>query len=232
MEIRAQRVLPLWDFILLQVLITAGLTIALLAGLPGWQGAAVGLIVALMLVVRGRGTTLPRLARLRSGFLLERRKRARKHLAPAEPFDVPASDGTLIGFRWDGRTLLSLLKIDENPQAMTVMEPGVTVSGDIVPVDALVECLRQFDITLDSIDVLSQGARSHGHTEMAAVYDGVLGPLPAIAQRTVWVAIRFDPSRCADAVRRRGGGREGILRAATPRSLDFSILRPSGVRLL
>lgn len=214
-EIRAQRVLPLWDLVLLQVLIAVGLTIALLAGRPGWQGAAVGLVVALVLVVRGRGTTLPRLVGLRLRFLLQRRKRARKHAGPAEPFDVPASDGTLIGFRWDGRTLLSLLKIDENPQAMTVMEPGVTVSGDIVPVDALVECLRQFDITLDSIDVLSQGARSHGHTEMAAVYDAVLGPLPAIAQRTVWVAIRFDPSRCADAVRRRGGGREGILRAAT-----------------
>lgn len=198
--------LPLWDLVLLQVLIAAGLTIALLAGFPGWQGAAVGLVVALVLVVRGRGTTLPRLVGLRLRFLLERRKRVRKHTGPAEPFDVPASDGTLIGFRWDGRTLLSLLKIDENPQAMTVMEPGVTVSGDIVPVDALVECLRQFDITLDSIDVLSQGARSHGHTEMAAVYDAVLGPLPAIAQRTVWVAIRFDPSRCADAVRRRGGG--------------------------
>ncbi|CPW81698.1 ESX-5 secretion system protein EccE5 [Mycobacteroides abscessus subsp. bolletii] len=207
--------LPLWDLVLLQVLIAVGLTIALLAGRPGWQGAAVGLVVALVLVVRGRGTTLPRLVGLRLRFLLQRRKRARKHAGPAEPFDVPASDGTLIGFRWDGRTLLSLLKIDENPQAMTVMEPGVTVSGDIVPVDALVECLRQFDITLDSIDVLSQGARSHGHTEMAAVYDAVLGPLPAIAQRTVWVAIRFDPSRCADAVRRRGGGREGILRAAT-----------------
>lgn len=214
-EIRAQRVLPLWDLVLLQVLIAVGLTIALLAGRPGWQGAAVGLVVALVLVVRGRGTTLPRLVGLRLRFLLQRRRRARKHAGPAEPFDVPASDGTLIGFRWDGRTLLSLLKIDENPQAMTVMEPGVTVSGDIVPVDALVECLRQFDITLDSIDVLSQGARSHGHTEMAAVYDAVLGPLPAIAQRTVWVAIRFDPSRCADAVRRRGGGREGILRAAT-----------------
>lgn len=207
--------LPLWDLVLLQVLIAVGLTIALLAGRPGWQGAAVGLVVALVLVVRGRGTTLPRLVGLRLRFLLQRRRRARKHAGPAEPFDVPASDGTLIGFRWDGRTLLSLLKIDENPQAMTVMEPGVTVSGDIVPVDALVECLRQFDITLDSIDVLSQGARSHGHTEMAAVYDAVLGPLPAIAQRTVWVAIRFDPSRCADAVRRRGGGREGILRAAT-----------------
>ncbi len=70
-------------------------------------------------------------------------------------------------------------------------------------------------ITLDSIDVISQGARSQGHSQVAAVYDAVLGPLPAIAQRNVWIAVRFDPSRCAAAVRRRGGGRDGILRAAT-----------------
>ena len=134
---------------------------------------------------------------------------------PTEPFDVPAPDGAQIGFRWDGATLLSLIEIDENPQAMTVMEPGTTVSGEVVPVQALVDCLRQFDITLDSIDIISQGARSQGHTAVAAVYDAVLGPLPAIAQRTVWVAVRFDPSQCAEAVRRRGGGREGILRTAT-----------------
>lgn len=214
-EIRAQRVLPLPDLVLLQVLIALGLGIALWVGVPGWQGAVGGLVLGLTLVIRGRGTTLPRLLILRSGFLLQRRRRRRKPAGPAEPFDVPASDGALIGFRWDGRTLLSLLRIKENPQAMTVLEPGVTTSGETVPVDVLVECLEQFDITLDSIDVLSQGARSHGHTEVAAVYDAVLGPLPAIAQRTVWIAIRFDPSRCADAVRRRGGGREGILRAAT-----------------
>ena len=47
------------------------------------------------------------------------------------------------------------------------------------------------------------------------MYDAVLGPLPAIAQRNVWIAVRFDPSQCAEAVRRRGGGREGILRTAT-----------------
>ena len=213
-EIRAERVLPLVDLVLLQVLTAIGLMVALLIRVPGWQGAAAGLALGLVLVVRARGTTLPRLVAVRSGFLLERRRRTRGS-GPAEPFDASASDGTLIGFRWDGRTLLSLLKIEENPQALTVMEPGVTVSGDTVPVDALVECLQQFDITLDSIDVISQGARSHGHTEVAAVYDAVLGPLPAIAQRSVWVAIRFDPSKCADAVRRRGGGREGILRAAT-----------------
>lgn len=211
--IRAQNVLPLVDLVLLQIMIALGLMIALVEGFPGWQGGAAGLALGALLVVRARGTTLPRLIALRLSFLRERRRRAGQS-GSAEPFDVPASDGTLIGFRWDGRTLLSLLKIEENPKALTVMEPGVTVSGETVPVEALAECLQQFDVTLDSIDVLSQGARSHGHTEMAAVYDAVLGPLPAIAQRSVWVAIRFDPSRCVDAVRRRGGGREGILRAA------------------
>ena len=91
----------------------------------------------------------------------------------------------------------------------------MTVSGEMVPVRALVDCLRQFDISLDSIDIVSQGARSYGHTDIASVYDAVLGPLPAIAQRNVWIAVRFDPSRCAEAVRRRGGGREGILRTAS-----------------
>jgi type VII secretion protein EccE len=165
-------------------------------------------------VTRVRGTTLPRFIGLRLGFVWDRRRRGNA-FEPGDPFDVPTSDGAQIGFRWDGTTLLSLLKIDENPQALTVMEPGMTVSGEVVPVQALVDCLRQFDITLDSVDVISQGARSSGHTAVAAVYDAVLGPLPAIAHRTVWIVVRFDPSRCAEAVRRRGGGRDGILRTAT-----------------
>ncbi|MDT5224603.1 MAG: hypothetical protein QOG19_2010, partial [Mycobacterium sp.] len=213
-EIGAQRLLPLTDLLVLQLLVAAGTVIAPVLEFPGWQGSAVGLAVALVWVVRFRGISLPRLIALRTGFWRQRRKRARK-TTPAEPFDVPMADGALIGFRWDGSTLMSLLQIEENPQAMTIMEPGTTVSGETVPVQALVECLQQFDITLDSIDVLSQGARSQGHSQVATVYDAVLGPLPAIAQRNVWIAIRFDPSRCAAAVRRRGGGRNGILRAAT-----------------
>lgn len=213
-DIGAQRLLPLADLLVLQLLVAAGTVAAPVLGFPGWQGSLVGLALALILVVRLRGTTLPRLLALRTGFRRQRRRRAKKK-TPAEPFDVPTPDGALIGFRWDGSTLMSLLQIEENPQAMTIMEPGMTVSGETVPVQALVECLQQFDITLDSIDVLSQGARSQGHSQVAAVYDAVLGPLPAIAQRNVWIAVRFDPSRCAGAVRRRGGGRNGILRAAT-----------------
>jgi type VII secretion protein EccE len=213
-DLGVQRFLPLIDLLTVELVVAGGVAVALFLSAPGWQGAVIGMAVALLLVTRVHGATLPRFIGQRIGFAWDRRRRHASSESN-EPFDVPMADGAQIGFRWDGTTLLSLLKIDENPQALTVMEPGMTVSGEVVPVQALVECLQQFDITLDSIDVISQGARSSGHTAMAAVYDAVLGPLPAIAQRTVWIAVRFDPSRCADAVRRRGGGREGILRTAT-----------------
>jgi type VII secretion protein EccE len=210
-----QRFLPLSDLLALELVVAAGVAVALYLRAPGWQGGAVGLAFSLLLVTRVRSTTLPRTIGQRFGFVWDRRRRRRDKPESGAPFDVPTTDGAQIGFRWDGTTLLSLIKIDENPQALTVMEPGMTVSGEMVPVHALLDCLRQFDITLDSIDIISQGARSSGHTAVAAAYDAVLGPLPAIAQRNVWIAVRFDPSRCPEAVRRRGGGRDGILRTAT-----------------
>jgi type VII secretion protein EccE len=211
-DIAAQRLIPLVDLLTLEILVAGGVLAALYLGAPGWQGGVVGLALALLVVTRVRGTTLPRAIARRWRFARDRRRRNDGHVPP---FDVEASDGEQIGFRWDGTTLLSLINIDANPQAMTIMEPAMTVSGEMVPVHVLVDCLRQFDITLDSIDIISHGARSHGHTDVAAVYDSVLGPLPAIANRSVWIAVRFNPSHCPDAVRRRGGGREGILRTAT-----------------
>jgi type VII secretion protein EccE len=213
-----QRFLPLTDLLLLQLLIVAGIITARLFHFRGWHGAAFGLAIAAMLLVRFRGKTSPQWATLGLSYLWEHQKRPRRAGRAAgvtEPFDMEMSDSSHIGFRWDGKTLLSLLKIEEDPQAMTVMEPGMTVSGETLSIQLVTDCLRQFDITLDSIDVISQGARSHGDSPIAAVYDAVLGPLPAIAARAVWVALRFDPTLCADAVRRRGGDREGVLRTAT-----------------
>ncbi len=213
-DIVPQRLLSLADLVLLQLFTLIGLLFAPLLGWRGWHGAALGVAVASILLVRFGGRTLPQWAALRVTYLWDRRDRVRNAAVLGELFDARMGDGSQVGFRWDGKTLLSLLKINENPQAMTVMEPGMTVSGEMLPIQLVADCLRQFDITLDSIDVISQGARSHGHGPIAAVYDAVLGPLPAIASRSVWVALRFDPARCAEAVRRRGGGRDGVLRTA------------------
>ncbi|MCV7283262.1 type VII secretion protein EccE [Mycolicibacterium flavescens] len=213
-DVGSHRLLPLVDLVAVQIVVAVGVVSASLMGRPGWQGAVVGLVVSAAFVAPVRGTNAARSIALRCGYAMDRRRRPSRH-GDAEPFDVTAADGEQIGFRWDGTTLLSVIRIDANPQALTVMEPGVTVSGEMVRVGTLVECLEQFDIKLDAIDIISHGARSHGHTAIAAVYDAVLGPLPAIANRTVWIALRFDPSRCPDAVRRRGGGREGVIRTAT-----------------
>lgn len=212
-DVVPQRVLPLRDLLVVEGLVVLGFAVALLIRQPAWYGALAGFAVALILVVRTRGISLPAWIAARLGFSRQRSRRA-KNPTRYEPFDTALPDGSQIGFHWDGSTLLSLVRIQENPQSMTVMEPGVTVSGETVPVQLVAECLTQFDITLESIDVISQGARSQGHGPIAAIYDAVLGPLPAIAQRTVWVAVRFDPTLCPEAVRRRGGGRAGILKTA------------------
>jgi type VII secretion protein EccE len=213
-EIVPQRFLPLAELLVVQLFIIAGILAARLFGFRAWHGAALGLAIACVCLVRFRGKNLPQWVALGLSYGWERRTGSRG-IALLEPFDATTTDGSQIGFRWDGKTLLSLLMIEENPQAMTVMEPGMTVSGEMLSIQLVADCLRQFDITLDSIDVISHGARSHGHSPIGAVYDAVLGPLPAIASCRVWIALRFDPSQCAEAVRRRGGGREGVLRTAT-----------------
>ena len=230
--IMPQRALPLSHLLVAESFIAIGLAASLLVDRPGWYGAAAGGAVALVFVVRLGGLTLPRRVTRRLGFWNDRRRR--KHAAttpPNEPFDSELPDGSQIGFYWDGGTLMSLVRIQENPEAMTVMEPAATVSGETVSVQMLADCLQQFDITLDSIDVMSQGARSRGHGRIAATYDAVLGPLPAIAQRSVWVAVRFDPRRCPEAVHHRGGGWNGTLRtAATATRRVANRLSDAGLR--
>ena len=215
-----ERAMPLPDLLLVQAVTGVGLAVALLVNVSGWWGVAGGLAVGLILVVPLAGRSLPRWAFDRLAFWSDRRRRRPPTSGRGErldgwaPFDHEQPGGAQIGFSWDGRVLTSMIRVEETPQALTVLEPGVTVSGETVPVGVLADCLRQFDIVLESIDVISRGSRSAGHGHVAAVYDAVLGPLPAIAHRSVWVTVRIDPARCAEAVRARGGGWDAVLRTA------------------
>lgn len=213
-----QRVLPLGDLLLVQALVSVGLVVGLVLdrpGWPGWYGVAAGLAVASVCVVRRRGGSIPRWLVGRLGFWWERRRRKKGGDGDGfKPFNAPLLDGAKIGLHWDGSTLLSLVRIRDNPHAITVMDPATTLSTDMVSVQTLSDCLRQFDITVDAIDVISKGARFHGASPIGATYEAVLGPLPAIAARSVWVAVRLDPTLCPEAVRHRGGGWDGVVRTA------------------
>ena len=206
-----EQMMPLPDLLLVQAGGGAGLLAAVALDRPGSWGVLCGVVAALVLVVPGDGRSLRRRALARVEFWRDRRRRATTGWAP---FDYEQPDTAPIGFSWDGKTLTSLIRVVQPPPSLTVLEPGRALSDDTVPVGVLADCLRQSDITLESIDVISRGARSTGDGHVAEIYESLLGPLPAIARRSVWVAVRLDPARCPEAVRARGGGWDAALRTA------------------
>ncbi|MEU6561145.1 type VII secretion protein EccE [Nocardia nova] len=131
------------------------------------------------------------------------------------PFDVPLNEGGSYGMRWDGDRLITMLRIDAQPRTVTRLSPSGLLGEDMLPLAEIARCLDQFDIRLAAIDVISTGSRSAGTGAVARAYESILGPLPAVAHRTVWVVLRLDPLANAAAVDRRGGGAEGTLRSAT-----------------
>lgn len=210
-----QRIVRISDLLTTQVLITAGAIGFLIADRPGRYGVLAGLGVAVLCVVPLRGSSLPRWMAVRLRFWRERRRRQKKPAPPRpEPCEGELPEGSPIGFRWDGHRLLAVLRIEPDIHAMTVMDPATTVSGATLPLRALADGLGQFDITVDSIDVIAVGSRSRGPGRASAIYEAVLGTLPAVAHRSTCVAVRLDPRQCAEAVARRGGGWEGALRTA------------------
>lgn len=212
--IAVQRALPMGELLAVEVLVAAGLTIAPVLGMAGWCGAVVAAVLGLGVAVPVRGQPMLRRMLSWSTYRWGRRKRAGGGEPHYEPFDVAQEDGSQMGFSWDGRLLTSLVCIESDPHVITAMEPLGVVSGRTLPVEAVAECLRQPDMSVHSIDVIVRGARCHGRNRIAAVYDAVLGPLPAIAHRSVWVVVRLDPIVCTDAVARRGGDWSAMLQTA------------------
>ncbi|WP_232002162.1 type VII secretion protein EccE [Mycobacterium sp. 1482292.6] len=225
-----QRLLPFTDLLVLEFFVATGVAVETSLNGPRWYGVAAGAAVALAFVTRIRGWSMPRWASERLGFWYERRRRKRS-AGGSDPFDAEQSDGSRIGFQWDGKVLISVVRVQENSPVMTVLEPAVTPPGETVSAQLLADSLVQFDIRLDSIDVISQGARLRRRGQIGSVYEAVLGPLPAVAQRSVLVTVRLDPTLCPDAVRNRGGGWQAIVRtAATATRRVANRLSDAGLR--
>ncbi|UFS95432.1 type VII secretion protein EccE [Nocardia huaxiensis] len=147
--------------------------------------------------------------------LAVRRWRARGATeSETEPFDVPLPEGGVYGMHWNGGLLVTMLRIDPPPDTLTLLRPGSISTDQLLPLDEIAGCLGQFDITLDSVDVIALGARTSDAGPLGRLYDQIVGPLPAIAHRTVWLVLRLDPLANATAVDNRGGGAVGTLRTA------------------
>ncbi len=71
-----------------------------------------------------------------------------------------------------------------------------------IPLEAVVTSLRQFDVRLDSVDVISVGTRKAGQGKAveSAVRDDFGGDRRPIEERSTWLVLRMDPQHNVSAV--------------------------------
>jgi type VII secretion protein EccE len=117
-----------------------------------------------------------------------------------------------VGFVWHQGTWTAVLEVDP-PSSM--IAPVGDAAG--LPLGALASCLEDRGVVLDAIQAIWHcypgNAALPPSSPALRSYLEVLGPLPAAARRTIWIAARLDPRRCPDAVAERGGGVTGCHRA-------------------
>ncbi|ERG69210.1 type VII secretion protein EccE [Segniliparus rugosus] len=216
----------------------AVLSLFLLAKLhaPLWAAIAVPSVLALLLILRIRGKSLTVRIGTFCAYLWRKMVKPSKKLGPEHipnAFDVSGEGGALFGFRWDDDLLISVLHVTPRPYEATTLTPRDIQTDDIVSLDTLAASLNQYkDIVLDGIDVISHGWRAPNNAPYTQVYESILGKLPAIAYRSVWVVLRLNPLNCPEAIEKRGGGPEGVLKtmiSATSRVAHR--LRESGQRV-
>lgn len=179
--------------------------LALLAGVPSWAAVVAAAVVggALFTRVGGRfavawiGTVL--------GLIGTRRPTI------GRTTDFHAASET-VGLHWIAGQVVAVVELLPPSGHWTRVTRERVDSPDHLPVAALAACLNQHDVTLGGIDIVAHGSRAVTGTPAAEVYDNLVGPLPAVARRTVWVALRFDAAADGASVARRGGGEEGAAR--------------------
>lgn len=186
----------------------AGL-IALTAGLGGLPALGVVVVTALIpLLPVGRRTLLDWCATLWA-------HASRRGYDLGDIVDFRGPDGRSHGLYWDGSRVVTVVEVQPPKGGLTRIARTTVHASHLLPLPELAQCLHQHDILLSGIDIVSHGHRSRSGTPAGAIYESLLGPLPATAHRTVWLAVAFDAVRCPGAAERRGGGNDGAGRAVT-----------------
>ncbi|MEV4317583.1 type VII secretion protein EccE [Actinocrispum sp. NPDC049592] len=215
----------------------------LLAVDTGLLYVAIGVLVLALLFafIRWRGRWFPQWVNLTTKYTFRSHSRVTKPTPPPMPVE-PDSETTVtgpedprvsllrlavpdlvvahgsdhernpLGLAWHNGTWTAVLLVDPTPSLVT--QVGSTPS---LPLGALGPCLEDRGVVLDAIQVIWHcypgSTALPPNSPALASYLEVLGPLPAVARRTTWVAVKLDPSRCPAAVRERGGGVVGAHRA-------------------
>ncbi|MFR9771964.1 type VII secretion protein EccE [Nocardia sp. SC052] len=197
------------NLLIAQIIGLIAAVVALFAGLPGLPTLGVAVVVALIPLIPVAGRTVLDWIATCWRYLTHR------DYELGDTVDFRGTDGRSLGLYWDGSRVVTVVEVLPPPGGLTRIARTTVHASHLLPLAELAKCLNQHDILLSGIDIISHGHRSRSGTPAGKIYESLLGPLPATAHRTVWLAIGFDAVACPEATDRRGGGAEGASRAVT-----------------
>jgi type VII secretion protein EccE len=207
----------LWAAALIPACIALSIPLDLL-----WLGITLSvlIVIAVVLTVRGRRLT---------GWITAIFSWRKRHRAAPDPPSEPAVGATVtpgdhVAVRWLGDHLVSVVELIPRPFTPTVIVSGDAFTDDVVDT-RLVERLLAAHCPELEADVVSAGYRvgKTAPSSLVALYEQVVGPYPAPANRRTWIVLRAKPEETSKPAQRRDVGVAGLARylvASTTRIAD------------
>ncbi|MGA9873270.1 MAG: type VII secretion protein EccE [Rhodococcus sp. (in: high G+C Gram-positive bacteria)] len=208
----ALRFPPLTTTLVVELLVTASAAAALL--LSSRTVLVLALLLALLPFVVVAGRPIP------DWVVTVVRFATRSTTSPGVTTEMQLQDGEVAGIHRRQDRLSCVLELRPPRGAVTRLAAAESNTDSPIDLNVLGSCLTQHDISLSGIDVVSHGVRATSGSPASEVYEQLIGPLPAVATRTVWVSVTLDVRTNRDAVAARGGGELGgsrTVRIATER---------------
>lgn len=234
--------LPVTNLVVIEVGLAVGLILIAINLKMVYVGIGVLAVALLIALLRWSGRWFTQWVRLTVRYTFRSHVRTVDPVAPVDETAAPSETESILGPE-DARVNLLRLVVpdlvvahgtdherrrvglawhDGSWTAVLLVEPAPSLISQVgatpnLPLGALAPCLEDRGVVLDAIQVIWHcypGSAALPVTSPAlASYLEVLGPLPAAARRTTWIAVRLDPRRCPAAIGERGGGVVGAHRA-------------------
>jgi type VII secretion protein EccE len=176
-----------------------------------WVGVTLAAVIALTAVVTFRGRRLT--GWVAAVFAWRRRHRNVPDL-PSEPaVGATVMPGDHVAVRWQDDYLVSAIELVARPFTPTVIVSGQAFTDDVVDT-RLVEQLVTAHCPHLEADVVSTGYRvgKTAPASLVALYEQVIGPYPAPANRRTWIVLRAEPEHTRKSSQRRESGVAGLAR--------------------
>jgi type VII secretion protein EccE len=176
-----------------------------------WLGITLAVLTAIaaVLTVRGRRAT----GWVAAVFAWRRRHRNVPESPSEAAVGATVMPGDHVAVRWQDDYLVAAMELVPRPFTPTVIVNGEAFTDDVVDT-RLVERLVEAHCPDLEADVVSSGFRvgKTAPANLVGLYEQVVGPYPAPANRRTWIVLRADPEHTRKSSQRRESGVAGLAR--------------------